>query len=77
MLAFMSRRQLSQIVPQIGDRQFARIAQSFLHNYGQITLANIYITGPRHQLIQQDMPMPENIKEFQFIELTMRFASIK
>jgi hypothetical protein len=72
MLAFLQRRQLGQIVPQIGDRRFARIAQSFLHNFGRITLANIYITGPRHRLIQHDVPIPENVKDFTFINL--RFA---
>jgi hypothetical protein len=46
MLAFLPRHQLGQIVPQIGDRRFAGIAQSFLHKYGQITLGNIWIYGP-------------------------------
>jgi hypothetical protein len=47
LLAFVPRRQLGQIVPQIGNRQFTGIAQSFLHNYGQITLGHIRICRPR------------------------------
>jgi hypothetical protein len=39
------RRQLGQIVPQLG-RQFAGIVQPFLHNYGQITLNNIRLKPP-------------------------------
>jgi hypothetical protein len=46
LLAFVPRHQLGQIVPQIGDRQFARIVQPFLHNYAQITLGNIEINRP-------------------------------
>jgi hypothetical protein len=42
MLAFVPRRQLGQI-----GRQFIRIVQPFLHNYGQITLGNIWINPPR------------------------------
>jgi hypothetical protein len=73
MLEFVPHRRLGQIVPQIGDRQFAGIAQSFLHNYARITLANIHIIVPSHPLIQHDdVPMPENVKDFRFINL--RFA---
>jgi hypothetical protein len=74
MLAFVPRprHQLGQSLPQIGNRQFASITQSFLHNYGQITLANISITGPSHRLIHHDVTVPENIKDFLFIQL--RFA---
>jgi hypothetical protein len=46
MLEFVPRRQLGQIVPYLG-RQFARIVQPFLHNYGQLTLGNILINPPR------------------------------
>jgi hypothetical protein len=72
MLGFVGRRQLGQIVPEVGDRRFAGIAQSFLHNYGHITLANIYITGPGDRLIQHALEMPKNVKDFLFIYL--RFA---
>jgi hypothetical protein len=46
LLAFVPRRQLGQIVSRIG-RQFARIVQPFLYNYGHITLGNILISSPR------------------------------
>jgi hypothetical protein len=46
LLAFVPRRQLGEIVPQIGNRQFAAIVQPFLHNYGQITLGNISLYWP-------------------------------
>jgi hypothetical protein len=72
MLEFVPRHQLGEIVPQIGDRRFAGIAQSFLHNYGRITLANIDITGPSHQLIQHDVQIPENVKDF--LSLEIRFT---
>jgi hypothetical protein len=72
MFAFVPRRRVGQIVPQIGDRQFAGIAQSFLHNYARITLANIHIIVPSHPLIQHDVAMPKNVKDFRFINL--RFA---
>jgi hypothetical protein len=70
-LGWVPRRRLGQIVPQIGDRQFAAsIAQPFLHNYGHITLANICITGPGHRLIRHgEVPMPTNITYFSFIGL--------
>jgi hypothetical protein len=68
MLTFVGRRQLGQLVPEVGDRRFAGIAQPFLHNYGRITLANICISGPRHRLIAQAaIALPENIKNFWFI----------
>jgi hypothetical protein len=42
------RHQLGKIVPQIGDRQFAWIAQSFLHDEvdNKITLGHIEIYPP-------------------------------
>jgi hypothetical protein len=49
LLAFMPRHQLGQIILQIGDRQFAGIAQSFLHDEvdNKVTLGNIWISLPR------------------------------
>jgi hypothetical protein len=41
------RSQLGNAVSQIGDRKFAAILQSFLHNYRGITLGNIRIKRPR------------------------------
>jgi hypothetical protein len=72
MLTFVGRRQLGQLVTEVGDRRFAGIAQSFLHNYGRITLENICISGPGHRLIQHPVAMPENVKDFRYISL--RFA---
>jgi hypothetical protein len=69
MLEFVGRRQLGKLVPQIGDRRFAGIAQSFLHNYGRITLANIFIFGPGNRLIQPFVAIPENVKDFLFMSL--------
>jgi hypothetical protein len=64
-------------VPQVGDRLFARIVQPFLHNYGHITLANISIDGPDHPLIQHDdVPMPENIEDFEYIGLKFAISII-
>jgi hypothetical protein len=45
-LAQLPRLQLGQIVPQIGDRQFATIAQTFLHEHGEIRLHYTEITIP-------------------------------
>jgi hypothetical protein len=47
-LGFVPRHQLGQIVPRIGDRQFAGIAQSFLHDEvdNKVTLGNIWIYRP-------------------------------
>jgi hypothetical protein len=45
-LAFVPRHQLGKIVPQIGDRRFASIAQKFLHQYGEIKIDQIEIVAP-------------------------------
>jgi hypothetical protein len=66
------RHQLGQIVPQVGDRHFAAIVQSFLHNYGRITLASISITDTGHPLIQPAVAIPENVKDF--LNIYLRFA---
>jgi hypothetical protein len=71
MLEFVGRRQLGQIVPQVGDRRFARIAQSFIHNYGRFTLL-ICISGRWHQLLQPAVAIPENVKDF--LVISLRFA---
>jgi hypothetical protein len=42
---FMPRRQLGELVPQIGNWYFASKAQFYLHECGQITLAYLTI-GP-------------------------------
>jgi hypothetical protein len=40
------RHQLGQVVPQIGDRKFASVVQSFLHEYGEISIDRIQIVAP-------------------------------
>jgi hypothetical protein len=79
LLAFVPRAQLGQIVPQIGDRQFARIIQAYLHEHGEITLGKIVITRPRGSVPSDrpmlrgrhlpDWPMPGNVKNFEEIDL--------
>jgi hypothetical protein len=84
---FVPRRQLGQIVPQIGDRHFAWIIQSFLHEFGQITLGKFQIVFP----IDGNAPgiksngnigwplaavqMPSNIANFNEIHLWFVFFS--
>jgi hypothetical protein len=44
-LPFVPRHQLGQLIPQVGDRRFAGIAQFFLHDEvdNKVTLGNISI----------------------------------
>jgi hypothetical protein len=37
------RPQLAELVPQIGDWRFAEKAQYYLHEFGRITLGDMYI----------------------------------
>jgi hypothetical protein len=37
------RPQLAELVPQIGDWRFAEKAQYYLHEFGRITLGDLYI----------------------------------
>jgi hypothetical protein len=46
-LPFVPRRQLVEIVKQLGDRQFTKILQFFLTQVGQITLGHLRIVAPR------------------------------
>jgi hypothetical protein len=85
LLAFVPRTQLGNAVSQIGDRQFAYIIQSFLHDeVKEITLGEMEIILPRKNVpsdqpavqvspnpatIMPDWPMPGNIKNFKEIEL--------
>jgi hypothetical protein len=46
LLAFVPRRKLAQIMAWNGNRQFAKIVQTFLHEYGQIKLDSIAIVRP-------------------------------
>jgi hypothetical protein len=45
-LAFVPRRRLGQIIPMIGDRKFALIAQEFLHGYRDNMIGDIEIVAP-------------------------------
>jgi hypothetical protein len=44
------RRQLANLAPQIGDRQFAYILQSFLHGFGKIKLGKMEIIALRRSV---------------------------
>jgi hypothetical protein len=83
-LALVPRPQLGQIVPEIGDRRFARIVQPFLHNVGEHTIGKMTIIAPRAGVTSDrlmvrvsgigitgmpDWPMPANIKSFVKIEV--------
>jgi hypothetical protein len=43
---FVPRPQLAELVPEIGDWRFAEKAQYYLHEFGRITLGDIYIRKP-------------------------------
>jgi hypothetical protein len=85
LLAFVPRTQLGNVVSEIGDRQFANIIQSFLHDeVREITLAYMRIIAPRPDVPSDlpmvkimdkaainmpDWPMPGNIRNFKQIDL--------
>jgi hypothetical protein len=80
---FVPRRQLGQIVPQIGDRHFAWIIQSFLHEFGQISIGKFQIIFPidgNSPGIKSDgnigwpLPIPSNIANFKKIHLWFVFS---
>jgi hypothetical protein len=86
-LAFVPRIQLGNVVSQIGDRQFARIIQSFLHEHGEITLGKMLTIAPRPSVHSDrpmvwrkaatnlpDWPMPGNINNF--VEIDLEFVPI-
>jgi hypothetical protein len=43
MFGFVPRPQLAELVPEIGDWRFAEKAQDYLHEFGRITLDDMYI----------------------------------
>jgi hypothetical protein len=67
------------------DKQFVSFVQFFLHKCGEITLGEMFITssknwnGPKlifdeeNQMPLAEVPIPENIKDFETIYL--RYAS--
>jgi hypothetical protein len=48
-LVFVPRYHLGKIVPKIGDRKFASIAEKFLHQYREIALDIFDIIPPYEQ----------------------------
>jgi hypothetical protein len=48
LLPLVPRRQLVEIVKQLGDRQFASILQFFLTEVGQITFNHLRFVAPRN-----------------------------
>jgi hypothetical protein len=76
------RRQLAKLVPQIGNWEFASKAQFFLHDLGEITLGffqimpegiyKTYDNDTEAWFPLPDVPIPENIKNFEGI-LIRRF----
>jgi hypothetical protein len=85
LLAFVPRNQLGNVVSQIGDRQFAYIIQSFLHDkLKEITLGKMEIIAPRPDVLNDqpvvkvvgrkatnmpNWPMPGNVRNFKKINL--------
>jgi hypothetical protein len=79
------RNQLGNVVSEIGDRQFARIIQCFLHDpVKEITLGEMHLIPPRRGVSSDqqmmkvwpnkatsmpDCPMPANVKNFVAIHL--------
>jgi hypothetical protein len=74
LLPFVPRRQLVEIVKQLGDRQFASILQFFLTRVGQITLEHLRIVAPRENDPNGIGPIVEVRKEMLYFE-AQRFPS--
>jgi hypothetical protein len=90
LLAFVPRSQLGNVVAQIGDRQFAHIIQSFLHDEArEITFGKMEIIPPQQNVSSDqpmvrvwlndatnipDWPMPGNIKDFKEINLRYTYT---
>jgi hypothetical protein len=69
----------------IGDRQFVSFVQFFLHKYSEVTLGQLYIyssdenepiiiDGKLQKLPLADVPIPENVKNFELIHLKFVFT---
>jgi hypothetical protein len=75
LLAFVPRHQLGEIVHQIGDRQFAYILQSFLHDeVRKITLGKIRIIPPRRNVTSDNPVVP--VIQHAFMKTNRKFANI-
>jgi hypothetical protein len=91
LLAFVPRNQLGNVVSEIGDYEFTRIIQSFLHDeVRKITLGKMEIIPLRPKVPNDqpmvhvmpntttnmpDWPMPGNIKNFK--QITLKFVLLK
>jgi hypothetical protein len=68
-LALVPRRQLGNLGSQIGDRQFARILQLFLHDERrEITLGRMEINPPRYN-VPNDRPMVQTANNKYAVDL--------
>jgi hypothetical protein len=90
LFGFLPRTQLVALLPRIDDRKFASFLQFFLVKCGKVTLGDLRITksygnGPacvrrlgqyNMELPLADVPMPENVKNFQGIELKFAFLPV-
>jgi hypothetical protein len=75
------RKQLVELLPQIDDRQFAKVLQFFLNKYGEITLGSLSIwkneegsiiaSSNSRKLPIADVPMPSNINNFRNISIKL------
>jgi hypothetical protein len=72
------REQLVELLPQIDDRQFAKVLQFFLNKCGEITIGSLSIgkneegatiasNSYYRELPLADTPMPSNINNFRNI----------
>jgi hypothetical protein len=70
LLAFVPRRQLGNNASQIGDRQFAHILQSYLHDEvdNKVTLGQMLIIPPRRN-VTSDRPMMQYSYECAAVDL--------
>jgi hypothetical protein len=80
------REQLVELLPQIDDRQFAKVLQFFLNKCGQITIGSLSIWKDEEgaiiasnsyyrKLPLADVPMPSNINNFQQITIRFEFCN--
>jgi hypothetical protein len=75
------REQLVELLPQIDDRQFAKVLQFFLNKCGQITIGSLSIGKDEEGAITArsnfrnlplaDVPMPSNINNFRNITIKL------
>ena len=69
----ISRQHLADRLNEIGSQSFANIAMFFLHEYGQIELGQLSFGGDHGKHEMTDLEMPENIKDFESIDIWFDF----